>query len=37
MTDTIVANTIDLLAFLLEMFVKIWGGAVLIALIFNQP
>jgi hypothetical protein len=35
MTDAIVANTIDLLAFLLEMFVKIWGGAILIALTFH--
>jgi hypothetical protein len=35
MTDTIVANTIDLLAFVLEMFVKIWGGAILIALTFH--
>jgi hypothetical protein len=35
MTDCIVANTIDLLAFLLEMFVKIWVGAILIALTFH--
>jgi hypothetical protein len=35
MTDTIVANTIELLAFLLEMFVKIWGGAVLIGVVLG--
>jgi len=35
MTDTLIANTIDLLAFVLEMFVKIWGGAILIALTLN--
>lgn len=35
MLDIIVANTIDLLAFILEMFVKIWGGIALICLVLG--